>query len=141
MFLLDTDHISILDRGGMEAGPIRRRLSVLPDDQVAVSIVTYEEQMRGWLALLNSRRGVDRQVEAYQRLERLLQFYCSSRLLPFDQSALEHFQRLWLARLRIGTMDLKIAAIALAHDATLLSRNLTDFRKVPGLRVEDWSVS
>jgi tRNA(fMet)-specific endonuclease VapC len=37
-------------------------------------------------------------------------------------------------------MDLKIAAIALATDATLLSRNLTDFGKVPGLRVEDWTL-
>ena len=43
-------------------------------------------------------------------------------------------------RVRIGTMDLKIAAIVLAHDATLLSRNLSDFRKVPGLKVEDWTL-
>lgn len=40
--------------------------------------------------------------------------------------------------MRIGTMDLKIAAICLAHDATLLTRNLVDFEKVPGLRVENW---
>jgi tRNA(fMet)-specific endonuclease VapC len=37
-------------------------------------------------------------------------------------------------------MDLKIAAIALANDATLLTRNLSDFRKIPGLRIEDWTV-
>jgi tRNA(fMet)-specific endonuclease VapC len=43
-------------------------------------------------------------------------------------------------RLRLGTMDLKIAAIARANDATLLTRNTTDFQKVPGLRFEDWSV-
>jgi tRNA(fMet)-specific endonuclease VapC len=42
-------------------------------------------------------------------------------------------------KIRIGTMDLKIAAIALAHGATLLSRNLVDFKKVPGLTVEDWT--
>jgi tRNA(fMet)-specific endonuclease VapC len=35
-------------------------------------------------------------------------------------------------------MDLKIASIALASDATLLTRNATDFRRIPGLRVEDW---
>jgi tRNA(fMet)-specific endonuclease VapC len=40
----------------------------------------------------------------------------------------------------VGTKDLQISAIVLAHDATLLSRNLVDFRKVPGLRVEDWTV-
>jgi tRNA(fMet)-specific endonuclease VapC len=36
-------------------------------------------------------------------------------------------------------MDLRIAAVAVAHDATLLSRNLSDFSKVPGLRAEDWT--
>ncbi len=43
-------------------------------------------------------------------------------------------------KLRIGTMDLRIAAIAIAQDALLLSKNLTDFRTVPGLSVEDWTV-
>lgn len=41
-------------------------------------------------------------------------------------------------QIRIGTQDLKIACIALEHDATLLSANLSDFNQVPGLRVEDW---
>jgi tRNA(fMet)-specific endonuclease VapC len=39
---------------------------------------------------------------------------------------------------RVGAMDLKIAAICLVHDAVLLTRNLVDFSKVPGLRVENW---
>jgi tRNA(fMet)-specific endonuclease VapC len=43
------------------------------------------------------------------------------------------------ANLMIGTMDLRIASIVLAHDATLLSANLSDFRRVPGLKAEDWS--
>ena len=60
--------------------------------------------------------------------------------MPFDEHAVEQFHRLWMARLRIGTMDLKIAAIALAHNATLLSRNLVDFGKIPALRVEDWTL-
>jgi tRNA(fMet)-specific endonuclease VapC len=60
-------------------------------------------------------------------------------LLPFDNRAAAEFDRLRQSRIRIGTMDLKIAAIALANDATLLTRNLSDFRKVPGLRAEDWS--
>jgi predicted nucleic acid-binding protein len=36
-------------------------------------------------------------------------------------------------------MDLKIAAIVLSQAATLLSKNLADFGKVPDLRVEDWT--
>jgi tRNA(fMet)-specific endonuclease VapC len=42
------------------------------------------------------------------------------------------------AGVRIGSMDLKIACIVLAHDATLLSRNTSDFSQVPGLRLENW---
>ncbi|MBW3597524.1 MAG: type II toxin-antitoxin system VapC family toxin [Planctomycetes bacterium] len=38
----------------------------------------------------------------------------------------------------IGTMDLKIASICLAHDATLLTRNRKDFENVAGLQIEDW---
>jgi tRNA(fMet)-specific endonuclease VapC len=41
-------------------------------------------------------------------------------------------------RIRIGTQDLKIAAIALANDALLLSANLRDFEQVPNLRIENW---
>ena len=60
-------------------------------------------------------------------------------VIDFDEDSAIEFETLVQSRLRIGTMDLKIAAIAIAHDALLISRNLRDFRKVPRLRVEDWS--
>ena len=59
-------------------------------------------------------------------------------ILPFDREAANIFHRLRPLHRRTGTMDLKIAAICIAHDATLLTRNLVDFEKVPGLRVENW---
>jgi tRNA(fMet)-specific endonuclease VapC len=61
-------------------------------------------------------------------------------VLEFDEAAATEFERLQHLRLRIGTMDLKIAAIALAHNATVLPRNLKDLSRVPGLRVEDWTL-
>jgi len=42
-------------------------------------------------------------------------------------------------RLRIGTMDLRIAAITLAYGATLVTRNVQDFQRIPGLVIEDWT--
>ena len=60
-------------------------------------------------------------------------------MLDFDEAAAERFLQLRRSRLRLGSMDLKIAAIALAQETTLLSRNLADFRRVPGLLVEDWT--
>ena len=59
-------------------------------------------------------------------------------ILPFDDDAARVFHRLKDQGVRIGTMDLKIASICIARDMTLLSRNLVDFEKVPGRRVENW---
>lgn len=59
-------------------------------------------------------------------------------IVPFDEAAAEEFDRLRKQRIRIGTQDLKIASIALAQKALLLSANLRDYRRVPGIRVENW---
>jgi len=50
----------------------------------------------------------------------------------------EQFNNLRKQRVRIGTMDLKIASIAIANNATLLSANTCDFVQVPSLRLENW---
>ena len=96
--------------------------------------------MRGWMAEIARMASADRQMAAYARLNRMRDYYCATPVLAFDEGALAQFQRLWLLRLRVGTMDLKIAATALAGNSVLLTRNTTDFAKVPGLKIEDWSV-
>ena len=96
--------------------------------------------MRGWLARLARATTVERQVSDYRELKRLLQRYCSVPVLDFDTRAAAEFTRLKQAPTRIGSMDLKIAAIALANEATLLTRNLIGFGKVPGIKTEDWSI-
>ena len=97
-----------------------------------------EEQMRGWLALIHRITDTQRQVAYYERLLGLVAFFAEWEVLPFDQRAAVTFARLRQQRVRIGTMDLKIAAIALGHNALVLSGNLRDFQQVPGLDVEDW---
>ena len=66
-------------------------------------------------------------------------FLCQTPVLAFDEQAAVTLHRLRRARIHIGTMDLKIAAIALCHDAMLLSRNLADVRQIPDVWVEDWT--
>jgi tRNA(fMet)-specific endonuclease VapC len=141
MYLLDTDHITLLARSGVEGERIRQRVVTVPDGEVRVSIVSYEEQMRGWLAQLNKVSAVDQQATYYKRLEENLHFYTQMPLVSFDAAVVNQFQTLWVQRIRIGTMDLNIAATALAHNATLITRNTQDFAKVPGLRLDDWSIS
>lgn len=123
-------------------GPARqnllRRLAGVPPNEVFTTIITYEEQTRGWMAYAARARTVAQEVEAYRKLERHIGIYRLTQVLGFDERAGDELKRLRAARVRIGAMDLKIAAIALTHDATVLTRNLRDFSRVPSLRVEDW---
>jgi tRNA(fMet)-specific endonuclease VapC len=141
MYILDTDHISLLESlsTSPEAQRLRFRLARLKPEERITTIITFEEQVRGWMSFLAQARSLTQQVAAYRRLKGVLDRYLKITVLEFDEAAAAEFERLKQARIRIGTMDLKIAAIALAHDATVLTRNIGDFGRVPGLRVEDWT--
>jgi tRNA(fMet)-specific endonuclease VapC len=140
MILIDTDHATLLKYPDSERG--RRfidRLKAVPETEVVgVAIVTVEERMRGWLAVIAREKTALRQVIGYRELINLFEFYQEFEIVPFDEAAARHFDELRGKRLRLGTMDLKIAATALVHNALLLSANLRDFQRVPGLRVENW---
>ncbi len=142
MVILDTDHVSLLERRASSSEGLRlaERLDPIPAADQATTVISYEEQLRGWLAVLAKARNMGQQIDAYRRLKRQLENYCRILVLEFDETAATIFQRLKQSGLRIGTMDLKIAAITLAHDPTLLTRNLADFRRVPNLKIEDWTV-
>ncbi|MGI4787832.1 MAG: type II toxin-antitoxin system VapC family toxin [Janthinobacterium lividum] len=140
MLILDTDHLSILERDTIEAFNLGRRLAPVPPEEVAVTIITYEEQMRGWFAYITQARTTPQQIEAYQRLRRFITQYSRINLIDYDAEAGRQFDNLRTAKVRIGTKDLQIAAICLANNATLLTRNLKHFSQVPGLNAEDWSV-
>lgn len=107
--------------------------------QVCLNIVSIEKQCRGWLAYIASARDMKRQIDGYRRFRELLRFFEGRHILDFDEGAAQHFHELRRIKVRIGTMDLRIAAIALANQAVLLTRNVSDFQKVPGLQVEDWT--
>lgn len=104
----------------------------------ATTIITVEEQLRGWLAEIHKLAEPHRQIPAYARLERRIEFFAAWTILPWDSDSADRFLRFRRQGVRIGTMDLKIVCIALAHDATLLTRNTADFARVPGLRFENW---
>jgi len=135
-FLLDTDHFTLHERGHP---PLRRRLAGLSPDEVAVSAVTVEESLRGRLALLSRRPEGDARIRAYAKLIETVHFFCSIPVVAFDQTSEEQFQHLQSLRLRVGTQDLKIAVIGLAHNLIVVTRNRRDFERIPRLQLEDWS--
>jgi tRNA(fMet)-specific endonuclease VapC len=74
----------------------------------------------------------------------LNEFFAHFVSLPFDDDAAEVYGRLRAQLARrgalIGPNDLLIASIALANDATLITRNTAEFKRVDDLRLEDWQV-
>ena len=140
MILIDTDHVSYLKYPDSERGRrfIERLAAVPRTEAICVSIVTVEERMRGWLAAIAKEKQAARQVFGYRELSRLFEFYGEYEIIPFDEATARRFNDLRARRIRLGTMDLKIAATALIHDALLLSANRSDFERVPGLRIENW---
>ena len=140
MIILDTDHISFLQRPGSPEGQrLQQRLAASPDRDIATTVVTLEEQIRGWLAVIARYRDLRQQMAYYDKLIAFVRFFSTWEILPLRESAVQAIRDFGQSRVRIATTDLKIAAIVVANHATLLSRNLRDFGQVPGLRVEDWT--
>ncbi len=136
-YLLDTDHVSLQERGH---APLLARLAAVAPETVAVSEVTVAEMLRGRLAILAKRTEGEAVAHAYAKLMETVRFFASVPVVPFDTTAEQCFRELRERRLRIGTQDLRIAATALAHGLTVVTRNRRDFERVPGLTLEDWSV-
>ena len=140
MIILDTDCLSLLNRERqLESSKLRQRLEQFSPDELFTTIITFEEQMRGWLALIAKAKNSEQEIFAYERLHRSLEAYRNTTVLDYDETAAEIFKNLKSQKIRIGTMDLEIAAIAISRKAILVSRNLKDFEEVPNLVVNDWT--
>ncbi|VTR91508.1 Uncharacterized protein (Fragment) OS=Candidatus Entotheonella sp. TSY2 GN=ETSY2_22180 PE=4 SV=1 [Gemmata massiliana] len=139
MILLDTDHISTLQvpSSDRRVRLVNRLAQVAAAGEViGTTIVTIEEQMRGWLAAIARERRPHRQTGPYRELARLFEFFRPFHHALFDERAADIFEQ--FARIRIGTMDKKIASIALVNRALLLTANRWDYEQIPGLRFENW---
>jgi tRNA(fMet)-specific endonuclease VapC len=138
MILLDTDQFSVFtDLRDPRHEPLNARMEAAAE-QIACTIVSVEEVLRGWLAIIHRLRDVYRQLPAYVRLGQLFGVLSDWEIVLFDERAADRFVGLRRQRIRIGTMDLKIASIALVNDALLVTGNLRDYSLVPELRCENW---
>lgn len=141
IFLLDTDHIQFVQRKvGPEYAAISARMSQHSPADFAYSLVSFHEQVLGWHNYIRRARTTQNIVRGYDMFGQAFQSYRISAVLPFDAAAAMTFDGLAPRRLRVGVMDLRIASIALSRGLTVLTRNLRDFRRVPGLQAEDWTV-
>jgi tRNA(fMet)-specific endonuclease VapC len=140
-YLLDTDHLSILQRKvGAEYLRLSTWMAQFTSVDFACCVVSLHEQVVGAHAFLNQAKNSAGLVRGYVLLERLPRDYLTFVLLPFDVPSATICDRLLAQNLRVGTMDLRLAAIALSRNLTVLTRNLRDFGRVPALKIEDRTV-
>jgi tRNA(fMet)-specific endonuclease VapC len=124
IYILDTDVLSLLGHKDSPQAPrIRRRIVELPEeDSVVTSVINYEEQMRGWMAALSHARSQAAEIEVYGRLLLHLATYRRLTVLGYDSAAAAIVKRLRNQRVSVGAMDAKIAAIAISHNAVMITR-------------------
>ena len=141
MFVFDTDHLGILQRKNEpELSRIRERMSKYASDSFFVSIVSFQEQAAGWISHVRHAKSQREVVFGYAMLRNVLADFAALQVLDYDESASRTYISLKKQCVRVGAMDLKIAAVVMTHGMTLLTRNTVDFERVPALRFEDWTL-
>ncbi|MGL5095036.1 MAG: type II toxin-antitoxin system VapC family toxin [Planctomycetia bacterium] len=140
MLILDANHLSeMLNPISSSGESLRRKLRTCNED-VVITIITVEESLRGWLQFIHRAKSAEAQIRPYTELKRQVAVFAKWRILQFDAAAAELLAALRVQHRRIGTMDLKIASIALSWNAKVLTRNLRDFKAIDGLNAEDWLI-
>jgi tRNA(fMet)-specific endonuclease VapC len=136
LFVLDTDALSLWQRNPV----IAAQLAAHATDQIAITIITVQEQLDGWHSRLPRAKTPEETSDLYRRLADTVRFLSRVPILLFTVAAIDRYVHLQKQKLNIGKMDLRIASIALEHHATVVTRNTRDFSRIPGLIIEDWSM-
>jgi tRNA(fMet)-specific endonuclease VapC len=137
VFVLDTDILSLYQFGHLQ---VCKHVAARSASDLAITVISVEEQLGGWYTLLRNTTQRDQVAIAYQSLADNIPFLAKFNILSYSVPSQLQFENLVTMKLNVRKMDLRIAAIALEHGATVVSRNVRDFQRVPGLAIEDWSV-
>jgi tRNA(fMet)-specific endonuclease VapC len=136
LWILDTDHISLLQRGHPAVEQCIRSINI---NDIAITIISVEEQLYGRLNCIRRAKSPDTLKTAYQGLYETLDDFKAANVLEFNTTAIALYQEFVRQKIRVGTQDLRIAAIVLSVNGVLVTRNQRDFAKIPNLVLEDWS--
>ena len=139
IYILDTDTFTLAYYCKLR---VRQRMEYARvTNEVAISVVTRIEVLRGRFDSVLKAVDETELRRACEMLESSEQYLAEFSVLPFENLAIEKFDLLRDEKKlrKIGRPDLLIACIALAHSATLVTRNVKDFASVPGLLRENWA--
>ncbi len=137
LWILDTDTFSLFQR----AHPlVSQRVNAIPAEQLATTVITFEEQMYGRLNRIRRANSQESLVFAYMQLRETLEDFKTINVLDFNEEASNCYAELLRQKVRIGTQDLRIGSIAISNNAILVTRNQQDFSRIPRLQFEDWTM-
>lgn len=136
LLVLDTDILSLYRRG---QPLVVQRMFQQSLNTLATTAITVEEQLTGWYTLLRKQKSREQLARAYRNLVETVLELNQFRLLSCTEVAIDRFENLRSQKLGVRANDLRIAAIALVNNATVVTRNVVNFSRVPGLLVENWA--
>lgn len=136
-YILDTDTATHLRAHHIK---VAARVSQVAAAVIAVSAITVEEQIKGWYDQLHQSNQPGDIEWTYGRLAETVQFYSTMQIVNYTAIAVLQYHALRKLKLNIDPPDFRISAIALAVNSIVVTCNVRDFSRVPGLVVEDWSV-
>lgn len=138
MHLLDTDILSLLQRGHAR---IVEAIEALEDSELAITLVTKIEILRGRQDFVLKAADGEQLLRAEKWLRETELFLLKTPIVYPDTAAATQFDRLRLRMdlRKIGRADLLIASMALANDATLVTRNMRHFKQISGLKIVNWA--
>src|SRR5262245_20802273 len=135
-YVLDTDTVTLFEEGHPA---VVERVTAHSASELAITVLSVEEQLSGWYTRVRKARSSLQLALAYSRLAKTVRFLSRIRILDFDEPAIKRSEELGKAKIKIGRTDLRIAAVVMEQGAILVTRNVHDFKNVPGLQFEDWS--
>ncbi len=136
-WVLDTDHVSLFQQNHPV---LTQRINAVNPEDIGVTVITLEEQFYGRLNGIRRANSPEKLISAYAKLSATWNYFATVNLLDFDLDASNFFSELLRQKIRVGTQDLRIAAVVMSRNAILVTRNRRDFERVPGLRFEDWTI-
>jgi tRNA(fMet)-specific endonuclease VapC len=139
LYVVDTDILSLYQRNNPQVCT-RIRLARQNNLIIKTTVITVEEQYGGRLAQIRKAQNPEALILAYELLTATFSLFSQLEILKYDRSADDYFRQFRQQGIRIGTQDLRIASIVLAHGGIIVTRNQKDFGQVPGLTIEDWSL-
>jgi tRNA(fMet)-specific endonuclease VapC len=139
-YLFDTDHLSILQKStGQDYQRLSQKMEKIPISDFAISIITVHEQLLGSHTYINRAADESHLLRGYAMMAQIIN---NTKIIPtisFEGRSLAVFNELKSRKIKVATMDLRIASIAISYDLTLLTRNRKDFGQIPNLSIEDWT--